>query len=113
MNFVESWEYLNQHHMFSYQDVDLQVRCGSFKKALDIDVAVVDPVTLRIEDEPERNTLPQVWLECGPYVRVYHMQMGSFMPSHDIDLDCGANTFEEAIIKLAELVQAKYGDNPA
>ena len=31
--------------------------------------------------------------------------------THDIDLDCGGDTFEEAIIELAKLVKKYYGDN--
>ena len=33
------------------------------------------------------------------------------MPEHDINLDCGADTYEEAIIKLANLVDLYYDDN--
>ena len=33
------------------------------------------------------------------------------MPEHDTNLDCGADTYEEAIIQLANLVDLYYDDN--
>lgn len=71
---------------------------GNFIAALDIDVAMVNPDTRRIDDDKTKNTRMEVWLETGP-------EQGL----HDIMLDCGGESFEEAIIKLAELVKKYYG----
>jgi hypothetical protein len=32
------------------------------------------------------------------------------MHFHDTDLDCGASSFDEALIELANLVMKKYGN---
>lgn len=40
------------------------------------------------------------------YERIYIP--GWYEPCHDVDLDCGAATLEEAIIELARLIREKY-----
>lgn len=71
-----------------------------------IDVVKVDPNTSTIGDDDTKNTETEVWLEFGfpelnknGTVKCY---------THDVDLDCGAPTFEEAVIKLANLIKKKY-----
>ena len=90
MDFYESYHYLRKHPMFK----------GCFEECLDIEIVKVCPASLCIEDRKELNTLTQVWLECGPKLKN--------CIAHDIDLDCGGDTFEDAIIKLAKLVKKYY-----
>jgi len=66
-------------------------------------VVKVNPLTNEVDDDQTKNTKTQVWLEVGPWSEQYH--------THDWDLDCGGDTFEEAIIKLADLVKQYYGDD--
>lgn len=87
MDFYDAFWYLAEH------------KKGKFLEALDIEVVKVNPVTKRIENDPDKNTLVQVWLESGPEYR-----------THDYMLDCGGNTFEEAIIRLAENVRCYYDE---
>lgn len=91
MSFYEAWWYLLEHPIFK----------GNFNLCLDIDVVKVNPETLAIDDDKDKNTLIQVWLECGEYCKECLV--------HDVDLDCGGNSFEEAIVELARLVKRKYG----
>ena len=88
MTFYEAFEFLNHHPK------------GKFIPALDVDVAMVNPVTREIDRDPAKNTRLEVWLETGPEAGF-----------HDLMLDCGGETFEEAIIKLASLVDTYYGAN--
>jgi len=74
-----------------------------FQQCLDIEVVKINPKTDSIDDDKTLNTKVQIWLEAGPYIGKHH--------AHDIDLDCGADTFEEAIIELASLVKQYYGDD--
>ena len=76
---------------------------GRFEECLDIDVVKVNPLNKTIEDDKSLNTETNVWLECGQYSK--------YTRWHDMELDCGGVTFEEAIIELANLVQKNYGDN--
>lgn len=92
-DFYNAYTYLINHPIFA----------ENFSKCLDIEVVKVNPATLQIDDKPELNTKTQVWLECGPYIENES--------THDIDLDCGDDTFETAIIELAELVRKHYGDD--
>lgn len=93
--FFEAWNYLSNHEIFD----------GHFNECLDIEVVKINPKTMEIDDNIENNTKVEIWLECGPYLEE--------TLTHDIDLDCGGFSFEEAIIKLSELVKQFYdnGDN--
>ncbi len=96
MDFYEAWRYLNEHGIF--KDIYGE---GQFHQCLTIDVVKVDPINNKIESDETLNTKTQVWLECGQFNDEY--------ANHDIDLDCGKDSFEEAIIELARLVAEKYG----
>lgn len=95
MDFYTAWHFLEEHKMFN----------GRFNEDLWIKVVKVDPKTNEIENDERRNTKLQVWLEHGKYEEEYRCC------NHDWDLDCGGDTFEEAVIKLAELVKESYGDD--
>lgn len=103
-DFYDAYNFLSTHPMI-YHDND-----NYFNRCLDIEVVKVDPTNneLNLEDS-SKNTKTMVWLEFGPVVEdTYNDFLTSYIPSHDIDLDCGGDTFEEAIIELANLVYDKY-----
>lgn len=93
MEFYDAWEFLLEHKMFR----------GHFRELLYIMVAKVNPTTGEVDNDQTKNTKTEVWLEIGPWSEQYH--------THDWDLDCGGNTFEEAICKLAALVKQYYTDD--
>lgn len=93
VEFYDAWEFLLEHKMFQCR----------FRDLLYIIVVKVNPVTSEVDDDQTKNTKTQVWLEVGPWSEQYH--------THDWDLDCGGDTFEEAIIKLADLVKQYYNDD--
>lgn len=88
--FYKAWWYLVNHRLFN----------NDFIGCLDTEVVKVNPITNSVDDNNSKNTKVQIWLECGPWDKECRV--------HDIDLDCGGDTFEEAIIKLAYLVRDKY-----
>ena len=97
--FYDAWMFLCGHPIFvNKDDPTHDASEWYFTRNLDIEVVKVNPETDEIDDIKTKNTKTSVWLECGTN------------KDHDIDLDCGGDTFEEAIIKLAELVKRKYGD---
>lgn len=85
MNFYKAYHFLKRHPK------------GKFMDALDIEVVKVNPLTNEIDNDCSKNTQVQIWLETGPMVG-----------THDLLLDCGGNTFEEALIRLAKLVRLYY-----
>lgn len=99
-DFYEAWLFLNEHEIVYLNGVNY------FYKCLDIEVVKVSPETLTIENDTNLNTKTQVWLEFGGIIK--DENFGIIMPCHDINLDCGADTFEEAITKLANLVNNYY-----
>ena len=100
--FYDAFWFLCEHEIFQPEnnyDKD-------FLACLDIDVQKINPKTNKIDDNEKLNTKVEVWLECGRYVIDEHFD--SPIHEHDIRLDCGGNTFEEAIIGLANLVRKYY-----
>lgn len=93
LNFYDAYNYLYNHPIFN----------DKFLQCLDIEVVKINPETKMIDDNELLNTRTEIWLECGPYQKD--------CLTHDLDLDCGGFTFEEAIIKLANLVRNYYGDD--
>ena len=129
-NFYDAWWYLNTTDVFwhekcednipseLFRDENNILFSNKFNCCLDIDVVKVNPDNDTIEDEEALNTKTQIWLECGtPYTYRDLDDHGFYEDnldvvrynSHDIDYDCGADTFEEAIIILANLVWGKNG----
>lgn len=91
--------------------------------------------TGRVNDDKTKNHYPEVWLEFGElryygqdYIESFdkHNHEGWYdgirpeqlnneyfariQSVHDHKLDCGAPTFDEALVKLANLVLKEYGD---
>ena len=96
-NFYDAWWYLFNHRIFRN---NFDVSC--FQNCVDICVVKVNPKNNTIDDKNELNIKNQVWLETGEYNQQHKI--------HDIELDCGGDTYEEAIIELAELVKYNYGN---
>lgn len=108
-DFYEAFWFLCEHPKFTYTDPEFKdlFPCGSFTDCLDIDVKKVNPKTKRIDNNEKLNTHVEIWLECGEYIWEEHLK--KYVPCHDYNLDCGGDTFEEAIINLANLVLKYYG----
>lgn len=75
----------------------------------------------RVDKDKAKNTNVECWLEFGPIQYGYAYSctdtpMDEYDTEtilhhiHDINLDTGAPTFDEALVKLARLVKKHYGD---
>ena len=115
--FYDAWWFLNNHPMFLDKSMDQgkpdnhYLWFSRFKDCLDIYIVKVNPETDRIEDNHTLNTETEIWLECGPWrkMKVIGHEDSPKAPkewtsTHDINLDCGGATFEDAIVALANLV---------
>ena len=92
MDFYSAWKFLENHKMFN----------DMFNYSLWVQVVKVNPETDSVYVDNSKNTKIQVWLEHGPF----NAEINDC--THDMDLDCGGDTFEEAIIELAKLVKKYY-----
>ena len=92
INFYDAWHFLENHKVFN----------GCFQECYDIEVVKVNQDIDMVDDDSSKNTKTQIWLECGPW--------DPDCRTHNIDLDCGGDTFEDAIINLAILVKNQYGE---
>lgn len=97
-NFYGAWWFLNDHPMF--QD---EYESSQFQECLDVFVAKVNPKTCSVDDDKNLNTKVEVWLEIGQYDKTCRW--------HDVNLDCGGNTYEDAIINMANNVMEQYRNN--
>lgn len=106
-DFYEAFYYLEEHKYFQHPQHD---RLSVFTKNTDVMVVKVNPVTKEISDDDHINTETAVWLETGNSFINTNPMMGRIgeMEMHDCLLDCGAPTYEEAIIKLANLLDETY-----
>ena len=96
VDFYEAFHYLQDHPMVESSDV-------KFSRCLDIMVVKIDPNINAIDlVDSIKNTKTQIWLEFGPWDPIEKA------PMHDIRLDCGGDTFEEAVIQLANRVRQYY-----
>ena len=93
--FYNSWDYLNNLEEVYYKGINYFYEC------LRVEVVKVNPNTMEIDLDNSKNTKVQVWLEFGGVF--YNETFNCFQSYHDINLDCGADTFEQAIIELAKL----------
>lgn len=87
-DFYTAFHFLYAHKIFE----------GRYLQNLYVEVVKVDPETKEISAISSRNTETRVWFETGP------------VGFHDLKLDCGGATYEEATIALANLVHQYYGD---
>lgn len=106
-DFFEAYTFLSEHKMVSENiepESSLGLTLSRFRDCLDIEVVKVNPKNDTAELDESLNTKTAVWLEFGAWDNTEKI------PFHDYDLDCGGNTFEEAIIELANLVDKLYDE---
>ncbi|MFA5397354.1 MAG: hypothetical protein WC346_15190 [Methanogenium sp.] len=97
-------EFYNPQMMANYpKDADMW---SGFNKCFEWSYQKINPMTGCIDKDSHKNTKTQVWIECGAYMKI----CSKYYPSHDVKLDCGGDTFEEALITLANLVLKHYGN---
>ena len=80
------------------------------EKGFHISVMMVNPKTDSIDDDKSKNTKLQIWLESGEVKENPDdcCENFTFITEHDPRLDCGGDTFEEAIVRLYQLVRKYY-----
>ena len=112
-DFYEAFNFLRNHKLCECE-IDQGNRRKSvvnyFDRCLSISVVKINPETDEIDANMSNNTKTEVWLEFGRAFIDYNTT-DSVMFEHDYRLDCEGDTFEEAIIKLANLVDQFYYDN--
>jgi hypothetical protein len=110
--FYDAFWWLFEHPLFKYKG---KLTRSCFPDSLNITTQKVNPETRRIEDDKSLNTHVEIWIEVTSYEEgskddfLYDEWRG--IPCHDWELDCGGDTFEDAIVELARLVKEKYGDS--
>lgn len=98
--FYQSWNYLNNLEMVNYNGL------SRLKDCLNVEVIKIDPAidAINIEDS-SMNTKVKVRLELSEIV--YDEELKKTILLDDIDFGCWGDTYEEAIIEMANICKAK------
>lgn len=99
--FYNAYNWLEDHPVLN----KFEIRHGNFVHSLLIEVVKVNPDTNEIDDNDSLNTKVNIWLEAGS--PVCH-GAGVWGWTHDLNWDCGGETFEEAIIELQKKVEKDF-----
>jgi len=119
MDTADLWFWLQNHPDYVLPSGDCPDFWQALPMALSIDFVHVDPVTRTVEDDQARNTHIECWLEFGSiyFPETCTTEEDGEMrlspdPScyHDMELDTGADTFEEAFKSLCLKVLEQDGD---
>lgn len=122
-DFYNSFHYLDNHPIywsFEYFDgsdrplnhLSRLAHGYGFYHGVSVDVVRVNPLNETIEERhPELNTSTRVWLETGKRGLFYSQEHHTIDNWHDYELDCGAPTYEGAVILLAHNVWERYGND--
>lgn len=120
-SFYRSWHYLDGHPVYwrfypreglpANNAVGLQAEYGFGSDAISVFVTRVCNECGMRHKEPERNTKTEIRLETGKWELFLRGDMKQHVHFHDTELDCGGDTYEEAVIKLARLVWERYGND--
>ena len=105
-DFYEAFWWLSEHPHYQYEFGGFGTNSFFQQAIIEIEVVKVNPKNNTIEDDKTLNTKTQVWIEPGTD---FNNEWG-VCETHEWFLDCGGDTFEEAIINLAEDVFRFYGD---
>lgn len=108
-NFFDAWWYLCGHPRFQEEAWPGGYTESSFNDSLWIDVIKVNPLTENVEEDEELNVSTCVCLEC--LHKEWDPEANLYVSAHDYELDCSADTFENAIIELANRHYNKYDVN--
>ena len=92
-----------------YQILEFAHEREAMSSNLDIFYAKVDKHGV-VNTDAGKNTFNECWLEFGPIKQTVSDGQLKLEHYHDTNLDCGAPTFDEALVKLARLVLKHYGD---
>jgi len=122
-DFYNAYHYLNWHPAFwKFYGQDNMSHTERFHEKylvedrgvehrIEVYVAKINPITGQAEDYPELNIKTEVWLETGKVRWPSENFNGYEVYFHDHELDCGGDTYEQAIVTMARLVHDKYGND--
>lgn len=102
--FYEAYHFLKNHKIVNKLDSRGYMR-NAFEETIYVSVVKVNPLINAIDDNENFNIDTKIWLEFGP---IEFDDNNNIVKTHDTRLDCEGNTFEEAIITLANLVDFYY-----
>lgn len=111
-DFWVAWHWLNEHPLFYRFTKELHEKWllenrGVLDGCIEVTPAKVNPETLRRSEDPTKNTKLEFWVEV--------FTVGSWGADttdvHDYECDTGGDTYEQAIVKVAEKIYQHHGND--
>lgn len=102
-DFYVAWHFLHNHEYFKHPEFGKSM--SAFPVSLYIMVVRVNPENDEVDDDKKMNRKTQVWIECGNWIVDAYTQ--EYTTCHDPELDTGGDTFEDAVISLANIVRQR------
>jgi hypothetical protein len=90
---------------------------GGFWDCVEVIVTHVNPETESIDDDDEKNTQFEIWLEGGMHYDMANngaptgglFEFSRYALVHDLRLDCGGPSLHAALLAMADLVEEHFG----
>ena len=100
-HFVDKYYWIIDHPLNRVSDICF------FQNEIDIQPQLVNPMTNEIDMDDSRNTKVEFWVEFS----YFDVECGA--NAHDMEFDCGRDSYEEAVEALFQLVYNNFGDYTA
>jgi len=112
-DFWVAWHWLNEHPIFyrcyrEFHEKYLVNERGILDGCVEVIPAKVNPETGSISEDPTKNTKLEFWVEVFPR-SLKPENDGSSL--HDYVCDTGGDTYELAIVKVAEEIYKRHGND--
>lgn len=86
---------------------EVEVVAGIFEECFFIETWLVNPETLIVDEDEEKNTEFYIHLEAGPW----ECREGDWGLHLDPNLTCEGRDLRETLLKLADLVELHYNED--
>ena len=97
-HFVDKYYWIMDHPLKRVSDIYFG------QNEIDIQPQLVNPVTNEVDMDDSLNTKVEFWVEFS------YFDVECEANAHDIEFDCGGDSYEEAVEALFQLVYNKFGD---
>ena len=97
-HFVDKYYWIMDHPLNRVSEINF------FQNEIDIQPQLVNPMTNEVDRDDSLNTKVEFWVEFS------YFDVECEANAHDIEFDCGGDSYEEAVEALFQLVYDKFGD---
>ena len=101
---IKSAHFVDKYYWIVDHPLDRKAPYCFCQNVIDIQPHLVSPLTNEIDMDDALNTKVEFWVEFS------YFDIECEANAHDIEFDCGGDSYEEAIEMLFQLIYDKFGD---